>query len=160
MGLPGEPSVKVDAEVFNRFDLRDVCAVYIYWGALAPAEWKRDVGRLCFIYLEKLRDIIWLNLITYCHIMTLELELCGSNGSVVIWVINTNSYIPRISQNFALHKKFDIANSVTAKSEATDLISERLAMKFTVLKSWDAFSVSFLEIYVVVCRHMIFYINR
>ena len=35
--LPGETSVEVNAEVFNRFDLRNVCLVDVQWGALTPA---------------------------------------------------------------------------------------------------------------------------
>ena len=37
MGLPVEMSVEVNAEVFNRFDLRNVCLIDVHWGALTPA---------------------------------------------------------------------------------------------------------------------------
>ena len=37
MGLPGEVSVEVYTEVFNRFDLRNVCLIDVHWGALTPS---------------------------------------------------------------------------------------------------------------------------
>ena len=36
MGLPGKTSVEVNAEVFNRFDLRNVCLTDVHWGGIDP----------------------------------------------------------------------------------------------------------------------------